>query len=56
MTKYAYTMIACSSMFMFVTILIHKVPHNEVVWYGQGACNNPELSGIKKEGSRYVEI
>ena len=25
------------------------------VWYGWGACNSPELGGIKKEGSKYIE-
>jgi hypothetical protein len=40
---------------MFMSILIHETAHSEVVWYGQGACDSPELGGIKKEGGKYVE-
>jgi hypothetical protein len=40
---------------MFMSILIHEAAHSEVVWYGQGVCDSPELGGIKMEGGKYVE-
>jgi hypothetical protein len=41
--------------FMFMTILIHETAHSEVVWYGRGACDSPQLGGIEREGGKYVE-
>jgi hypothetical protein len=40
---------------MFMFILIHEAAHSEVVWYGQGVCDSPELGGIKMEGGKYVK-
>jgi len=41
--------------FMFIAVFLHELAHSSLVWYGMGACDSPQLSGIERESGGYIE-